>query len=306
MNILHLKYALAVAQTGSINKASELLMTGQPNPSRAIKELEGSVGISLFSRSARGMSVTPEGERFLARARKILEDLDSLETMYAQAPEEKRRFSISVPRVSYIADAFVRFTNKTREQSLDLFYMETNSGQSIQNVCSGDYDLAIVRYSSEQEEFYRELFAEKDLDWELLGEYGRVALMNQKNPLAKREHLCLRDLAPYVEIFHADQPLPQGGQGLPGMEAEPSAGPSIHVFDRASRYDLLSRNTLVYVWAAPIPEEIQERYGIVQKQCEDSRFTYKDVLLFRKGYRLSALDSLFLEELKQAGMGGRG
>ena len=65
MNILHLKYAVEVAKAGSLSKAAEALYMNQPNLSRAIKELEASLGITLFVRSARGMVPTPEGEEFL-------------------------------------------------------------------------------------------------------------------------------------------------------------------------------------------------------------------------------------------------
>ena len=62
MNLVHLKYAVEVAETGSINKASEKLYVSQPNLSRAIKELEASLGVTIFDRSAKGMVLTPEGE----------------------------------------------------------------------------------------------------------------------------------------------------------------------------------------------------------------------------------------------------
>ena len=62
MNILHLKYAAEIAKTGSLNKAAENLYMGQPNLSRAIKELESSLGITIFRRSSKGMVATPEGE----------------------------------------------------------------------------------------------------------------------------------------------------------------------------------------------------------------------------------------------------
>ena len=62
MNLLHLKYAVEVAKTRSINKAAENLYMNQPNLSRAIKELEESLGVMLFKRTSRGIQITPEGE----------------------------------------------------------------------------------------------------------------------------------------------------------------------------------------------------------------------------------------------------
>ena len=81
MNILHLKYAVEIAKTGSLNKAAENLYMGQPNLSRAIKELESSLGITIFDRSAKGMVATAEGEEFLQYARKILAQIDAVEAI---------------------------------------------------------------------------------------------------------------------------------------------------------------------------------------------------------------------------------
>ena len=52
MNILHLKYAVEVEKTSSLNKAAENLFVSQPNLSRAVKELEESLGITIFRRTS--------------------------------------------------------------------------------------------------------------------------------------------------------------------------------------------------------------------------------------------------------------
>ena len=82
MNILHMKYAVEVARIGSINKASEELYIAQPNLSRSIKELETDLGIQIFDRSPKGMVLTPEGEKFIRYARKVLNQIDEIEKIY--------------------------------------------------------------------------------------------------------------------------------------------------------------------------------------------------------------------------------
>ena len=114
MNILHLKYAVEVARCGSINQAAEALYINQPNLSRAIKELENSLGITIFDRTAKGMFVTPEGEEFLGYAKKILSQIDEVESIYKAGVPIKQRFSISVPRASYISEAFAQFSKSLK------------------------------------------------------------------------------------------------------------------------------------------------------------------------------------------------
>ena len=72
MNLLHMKYAVEIAETNSINKAAEVLYVGQSALSRAIKDLEASLGVTLFERSAKGMFLTADGEVFVRCAKTVL------------------------------------------------------------------------------------------------------------------------------------------------------------------------------------------------------------------------------------------
>ena len=164
MNILHLKYAVEIAKTGSLNKAAENLYMGQPNLSRAIKELESSLGITIFDRSAKGMVATAEGEEFLQYARKILAQIDAVEAIYKTGVPVKRKFSISVPRASYIAEAFTQFSKQVDgDGSAELFYKETNSSRAIKNILEADYKLGIIRYAESYDKYFKDMIEEKGL-----------------------------------------------------------------------------------------------------------------------------------------------
>ena len=65
MNTLHLKYAVEVERTGSISRAAENLFMGQPNLSKAIRELEETTGITIFKRTSKGVLPTPKLKAFL-------------------------------------------------------------------------------------------------------------------------------------------------------------------------------------------------------------------------------------------------
>ena len=96
MNILHLKYAVEVEKTRSINKAAENLFMGQPNLSRAIKELEESLGITIFKRTSKGISPTEQGEEFLGYAKSILAQIDAVETIFSKDRQNRQQLKISV------------------------------------------------------------------------------------------------------------------------------------------------------------------------------------------------------------------
>ena len=103
MNIQYLKYAIEVEKNKSISKAAKNLYMGQPNLSRAIKELEDSLGIVIFERTSKGIAVTPNGEEFLQYAKRILSQIDELEEIYKTGKSDKQQFSACVPRAGYIA-----------------------------------------------------------------------------------------------------------------------------------------------------------------------------------------------------------
>ena len=109
MNILHMKYAYEVSKAGSLSKAAESLVIAAPNLSRSIKELEAELGITIFDRTSKGMTLTADGEVFMDYARNILSQIENLERVYKNNSKNKKVFSVSVPRASYISDAFAKF-----------------------------------------------------------------------------------------------------------------------------------------------------------------------------------------------------
>ena len=167
MNILHMKYAVEVAVCGSLAKASEKLLIAVPNISRSIKELEADLGISIFERTAKGMSLTPEGEEFIRFAKGILSQIDHLEKHYKEGTPDKQKFSISVPRACYISEAFSEFSKTIDNSDAEIFYKETNSQRTIHNMLNHDYKLGIIRYAENYDKNFKSMLEEKGFVYEL-------------------------------------------------------------------------------------------------------------------------------------------
>lgn len=298
MNILHMKYAVEVAKAGSINKASEALLIAQPNLSRSIKNLEADLGITIFDRSAKGMVLTPEGERFIGYARNILSQIDKVEAMYRAEASTTQKFSISGPRASYISDAFARFSATIGPATAEIFYKETNSMRVINNIVTHDYRLGILRYAEMYDQYFKDMLEEKEFSYELITEFRYVLLMRKDSPLAVKATLYQADFRDYIEIAHADPFVPN----MPAAEVKRTELPGnvdrrIFVFERASQFDLLSENPQTFMWVSPAPQKLLDRYGLVQRECADNVKVYKDVLIHRKDYQLTDLDNRFVTEL---------
>ncbi len=301
MNILHMKYAVEVAKAGSLNKAAQALLIAQPNLSRSIRELEAGLGITIFDRSAKGMFLTPEGEEFIQYAKSILQQIDQVENMYKKPSVPKQRFSISVPRASYISEAFAKFSCQLSDQSAELFYKETNSQRTIRNLLENDFRLGIIRYAENYDQYFRTMLDEKEITYEMICEFSYQLLMSRQHPLARKEDITFEDLRPYIEIAHADPYVPSLPLSKVVKEELPdNIDRRIFIYERASQFDLLSENTNTFMWISPVPDKLLERYGLVQKVCKQNQRVYRDMLIYRNGYRLTELDQAFITELCQA------
>lgn len=298
MNLLHLKYAIEVAKCGSMGKASETLLIATPNLSRSIKELEADLGIQIFERTKNGMILTPQGEEFLNYGKEILKQIDDVEKFYKEGAPKKQKFSISVPRACYISEAFAEFSKTLSNEPAEIFYKETNSQRTINNMLNHEYKLGIIRYAADYDRYFKAMLEEKGFQYELVTEFSYSLIMSENNPLSKKENIAFSDLKGYIEIAHADPFVPSMPLSkVVKEELSDNIERRIFVFERASQFELLSVNPQTFMWVSPPPESLLEKYGIVLKKCPENKKVYKDVLIYKKGYKFTHLDRQFITKL---------
>lgn len=298
MNIQHMKYAVEVARVGSVNRAAETLFAAPPNISRAIKELESDLGIIIFERSAKGVKLTAEGEEFVGYAKGLINQIEHIENIYKEGATPKQKFSISVPRACYISDAFTQFSKCLTTDAAEIFYKETNSQRTIHNMITHDYKLGIIRYAENYDKYFKSMLEEKGMSYETVTEFSYKLIMSADNPLAKKEKITFNDLRRYIEIAHADPYVPSMPLSKVIKEELPdNIERRIFIFERASQFELLSENHETFMWVSPVPCDILCKYNIVQRECEENRKIYKDVLIYKKDYKLTPLDKEFIKEL---------
>ena len=298
MNLQHMKYAVVIAERGSLSAAAEALYIPQPNLSRVIKQLESELGTVLFVRSAKGMILTPEGEEYIRRARAILEQVDELGNLYGEHAVVRRRFSVSVPRASYIARAFARFTKKVKDKEYEFFYMETNALQTISNITMSGYHFGIIRYAMEYDSYFTHVLKKNRLKSQTLFMYSLSLVFSRESPLAEKEFIKSSDLASLIEVIHGD-PYDLHNPYDSSKPEEESAEPGrrITLYERGSQLYLLSENHETFMWASQIPASLLNKYDLIFRNCTDSIRDYKDVLIYPEQYHFTALDRQFLEEL---------
>lgn len=298
MNIIHLKYAIVIAETGSMSKAAEKLYVAQPNLSRAIKELESELNITIFDRNSKGIVITPEGEKLIIYGKKILKQINDLEKSFSDNGQ-KKVFSISVPRSSYISSAFTEFSKTLANiDNVEFIYKETNAYKVINDIINNDFKLGIIRYDINYDHYFKDMLEKKDLSYELIHEFNYVLIFNRNSPLAELNDITLEDLRNYIEISHKDVFIPQIPiSEVARMETANERGRRIYVFERASEFEILSENEEAFMWVSPIPQKTLDRYNLVQRQCADHTRTYKDLLLYKSSHKLTSLEKDFITYL---------
>ena len=298
MNTVLLQYAVEVEKTGSITQAAANLYMDQPNLSKAIKSLEESLGAPIFKRTPKGVVPTERGRVFLEYARNVLVQIEEMEHLYKPDEINGMKFSLSMPRASYISLACTRFIRTMDpEESMAVWLRETNTAETLRDVETGEYNLGIIRYQSSSEAYYRQVTSTKGLSMEPLFGYSLRLLLSSHHPLAKKKEIYSEDLAPYIEISHGDG-VTRNKETFERDTHLKNPAKRIFVFERGSQFDLLCENPDSYMWVSPMPDQVLKRYHLIERECIGNHRLFQDSLIYRKGYTFTAWDKEFLKELE--------
>ena len=292
MNLQYLRYALEISRTGSISKAAENLSVAQPNLSRAVKELESQLGISIFERTRTGMTVTPEGERLLSAGDRILREVGELETMFDGEAIPRESLSVMAAPSAYLSHAFVSFCASLPEDRIyETRYSEGNLTETLDAVISGKAKLGIIRIPLHFETYYTDKLTAKELKQETVTDFSPVILAGLGSSLAGVDSVTPVSLGEFCQVVSPES-LP-----LEDHTDDTAAKKEITVTDRATAYALLVNDPSLCVAAPPMPSFLAAQMGLIQRPCFDTTL-YRDLLICRKDYRLTDTDEAFLRALK--------
>lgn len=296
MNTLHLKYVAEVAKTGSITQAAENLFMAQPNLSKAIKELEETLGISIFRRTSKGVVLTEKGEEFLVYAKRILTQIGRMEALAGGENRREARMSLCVPQGTYISYALAGFIAEcSGENELEVKVKEADFAQGAALVCEGEVAFGILRVPTQYLQYFQGFLADKELRFQSLWEWEACLIMNATNALAGVAEITKNRLLDFVEFSLEEPVLPT----LPGAEGAlgKKEGRTVTVQGGEFLLSLLSQISNGYSWSSPLPAELLSRYGLVQRSCADGAGRFCDLLVYPKDYTLTPMDRKFIDAL---------
>lgn len=197
MTLQQLKYAVAVAESLNITQAAQKVYISQPSLTAAIHELEEEIGITIFSRTNKGVNVTNEGQEFLGYARQVLEQESMLEERYLGTKKQSPRFSVSCQHYSFAVEAFVDVIRQFDASSYDFTLRETQTYEIIDDVERLKSEIGVLYTSRENETIILKLIRNRGLVFEELFVAKPHIFVALKNPLAKKKIVTIEDLTDY-------------------------------------------------------------------------------------------------------------
>ena len=198
MTLQQLRFLIAVAENGSINAAAQNLYTAQSNISSAIKSLEGELGISIFTRSSRGVMLTSDGTELLGYARQVVEQANMLEARYEHNEAPQERLAVSAQHYAFSVQAFINVVEACDAQKFEFTMRETTTAQIIDDVRAFRSEVGILYLDDFNRRVLEKAFADARVSFHPLFNARVHVFVSESHPLARKPSICLEDLVPYT------------------------------------------------------------------------------------------------------------
>lgn len=197
MTLTQLNYAITVANASSMNEAARSLFISQPSLSAAIKELEEEIGVELFRRTNRGISLTPEGEEFIGYARQVTEQYRLIESRYISKEKVRKKFGVSTQHYTFAVNAFVELVKQFGMDEYEFAIRETKTHDVIEDVKNFKSEIGILYLNDFNRKVLEKLFHEYSLEFHELLNCSIYVYMWKGHPLAGKEEIALEELDEY-------------------------------------------------------------------------------------------------------------
>lgn len=196
MTLQQLHYAITIAEVGSLNKAAEILYIAQPSLTSSMKELEKELGISIFYRSGRGVSLTNDGAEFLLYARQLYHQYEVLVEKYGNQ-NYKKKFGVSTQHYSFAIKAFVELVKRFDTSQYEFAIRETKTKDVIQDVSSMRSEIGILYLNDFNRATLTKIFNSNNLEFHHLISCRAYVYLWAGHPLAKNSSISFAELKDY-------------------------------------------------------------------------------------------------------------
>lgn len=295
MTLQQLKYALTIADCGSMNEAAKQLFISQPSLSETMKELETEIGLDIFLRSNRGIVITPEGEEFLGYARQVTEQFGLLQSKYIDK-KVKEKFSVSTQHYTFAVKAFVETVKQIGMEQYEFAVHETTTISVIENVKNFKSEIGVLYENDFNEKVLNKMFKENGLEFVELFSCDTFVYLWSGHPLAKQDVITMEELDEYP-CLSFDQGKNNSLYLAEEMKSTYEYKRLIKANDRATLLNLMIGLNAYTLCSGIICEDLNgnDYKAVPLKETEKMRIGY----IKRKSAKVSHIGELYIEELKK-------
>lgn len=197
MTLTQLNYLITIAETRSLNKAAEKLYVSQPSLTNAMKELEKELGITLFFRSGRGVTLTNDGTEFLLYAKQIYEQYENVLDKYGKNGSYKKKFGVSTQHYSFAVKAFVDMVKEFDMSEYDFAIRETKTMEVISDVSNMKSEIGLLYLCDFNRKSIEKLLNSANLEFQHLIDCQAYVYLWKGHPLASQKTISFEELNGY-------------------------------------------------------------------------------------------------------------
>ena len=296
MTLQQLRYAIIVAETGKITEAANKLYISQPSLTNSIHELEKEMNIVIFNRTNKGITVSKEGEIFLAYARQILEQVAILEDKFKRNDGGKKQFCVSTQHYSFAVNAFVDLIKEYGQNEYDFSLRETQTYEIIEDVARMRSEIGILFLNDFNEKVITKILKSYDLEFHQLFVARPHVFISRKHPLAQNQVITNEELEqyPYLSFEQGEHNSFYFSEEIFSATERKK---NIRVRDRATLFNLLIGLNGYTVCSGVIDKKLNGKDIIAAPLADESdmRIGY---ITHKKG-RISRLGTTYLEALNK-------
>ena len=297
MNINQLRYALTVAASGSMHEASTRLYISQPALSASIRELEEELGIRIFDRTNKGISVTAEGNEFLTYAKKAVSQYETVEDKYIGKRRDVETFSVSTQHYNFAIRSFTEVIRQFEPDKFAFSIHETRTRKVLENVRDLKSEVGIVSYSGTNEDIIKKLIREYMLEFVPLMRKETYVYVWKNHEFAKRKEISIEELSDYPCISF-DQSDNSAFYLSEEAMADYDFKKVIKSDDRATTMEMIAELGGYSIGSGMLTEDDAILRGMVSIKLKE-----EDPLIIgyitRKGSTLSKYGKAYVEELRK-------
>ena len=197
MTLTQLNYIITIAETKSINKAAEQLYVSQPSLTSSVQELEKELGITLFNRSGRGVTLTNDGAEFLLYARQLYGQYETILEKYGENGSLKKKFGVSTQHYSFAVKAFVDMAKQFDMSKYEFAIRETKTSEVISDVSTMKSEIGVLYLSDFNRKSMEKLLRSAGLEFHHLIDCQAYVYLWKNHPLAGEESISFSQLSDY-------------------------------------------------------------------------------------------------------------